>query len=362
MPVPAAGCRHARPRPSGARWSRPRPAAWRQACGRRSPGSSCHCSSGSSCACGNATTCARRSASLRVRWPACSTWAVPMVAMTGGVAAYRAALTSQAGEDFEGVPMLVLQPGLRRLAAALADSFLWPWGWWPLAVGMIVLALIGTLALRGRGRLATWLGLGYLPYLVYHLLLQETETTRYALPLVPLVATLVVVALLAWTPRLAARRRRRGLRARIGCVAACPSAVRRCRRHRQRGAAAHGRRGATVRDSSAGADASPGLGRDAPCPRGDRPDARVRRAASAARAGVARSDARLAGGGARVVAGRSSSRRPRRGRPARAAPAATRRLADAGRVRARRHASPRLRLVRRHAAAVGARRRLASDA
>jgi hypothetical protein len=129
------------------------------------------------------------------------TWAVPMVAMTGGVAAYRAALTSQAGEDFEGVPMLLLQPGLRRLAAALADSFVWPWGWWPLAAGMIGLALIGTLALRGRSRLATWLGLGYVPYLVYHLLLQETETTRYALPLVPLVTTLLVLALLRWTPR-----------------------------------------------------------------------------------------------------------------------------------------------------------------
>jgi hypothetical protein len=129
-------------------------------------------------------------------------WAVPMVAMTGGVVAYRAALTSQAGEDFEGVPMLVLQPGLRRLAVALADSFVWPWGWWPLAAVMIALALVGMLALRGRGRLATWLGLGYLPYLVYHLLLQETETTRYALPLVPLVATLVVVALLRWPPRL----------------------------------------------------------------------------------------------------------------------------------------------------------------
>ena len=128
-------------------------------------------------------------------------WAVPMVAMTGGAAAYRAALTSQAGEDFEGVPMLVLQPGLRRLAAALANTFLWPWGWWPLAAGMIVLALVGTLALRGRGRLATWLGLGYLPYLVYHLLLQETETTRYALPLVPPIATLVVLALLRWTPQ-----------------------------------------------------------------------------------------------------------------------------------------------------------------
>ena len=53
-----------------------------------------------------------------------------MVAMTGGVGAYRAALTSQAGEDFEGVPMLVLQPGLRRLAQALADTFV-------VAVGLV---------------------------------------------------------------------------------------------------------------------------------------------------------------------------------------------------------------------------------
>ena len=130
-------------------------------------------------------------------------WAVPLVAITGGIGAYRAALTSQAGEDFEGVPMLVLQPGLRRLAQALADTFVSPWGWWPLAVVMIVLAGAGLFGLRRRVTLTTWIGLGYGPYLAYHLLFQETETTRYALPLVPLVATLVVLGLVRWAPRLA---------------------------------------------------------------------------------------------------------------------------------------------------------------
>ena len=130
-------------------------------------------------------------------------WAVPMVALVGGIGAYRAALTSQAGEDFEGVPMLVLQPGVRRLAQALGDTFVSGWSWWPLAAVMLALAVAGVLALRRRVTLAMWLGLGYGPYLVYHLLFQETETTRYALPLVLPVATLVVVGLARWTPRVA---------------------------------------------------------------------------------------------------------------------------------------------------------------
>ncbi len=129
------------------------------------------------------------------------TWAIPMIAVTGGPGAYRAALTSQAGEDFDGVPMLVLQPGLRRLVMALSDTFLAPWGWWPLAVVMLTVAAAGVLALRRRGGVLQWLGLGFGPYAAYHLLFQETETTRYALPLVPVVATLVVVALLRWVPR-----------------------------------------------------------------------------------------------------------------------------------------------------------------
>jgi hypothetical protein len=131
------------------------------------------------------------------------TWAVPMVAITGGVGAYRAALASQAGEDFEGVPMLVLQPGVGRLLAVLADTFVWPWGWWPMAALVLMLAVAAVMACRRSGPLVRWLTLGFVPYLLFHVLFQETETTRYALPLVPPVATLVVIALRAWTPRIA---------------------------------------------------------------------------------------------------------------------------------------------------------------
>ena len=130
-------------------------------------------------------------------------WGVPMMVLIGGIGSYRAALAAQAGEDFAGVPMLVLQPGLRRLGVALADTFVSPWGWWPLAVVMLALAMSGVVALRRRFTLAMWLALGYLPYLLYHLLFQETETTRYALPSVPLVATLAMTGLKRWLPRLA---------------------------------------------------------------------------------------------------------------------------------------------------------------
>ena len=128
-------------------------------------------------------------------------WGVPMVAVTGGLEGYRRALTAQAGEDFDGVPMLILHPSPRRLAGALLETFVEPWGWWWLALPVIVAALVGIVALYGRRRLALWLGLGFGPYAVFHLLFQETETTRYALPLVVPVAVLAAIGLLRWTPR-----------------------------------------------------------------------------------------------------------------------------------------------------------------
>ncbi len=129
-------------------------------------------------------------------------WAVPMVLVTGGTAAYKAALVSQAAEDFEGVPMLVMQPGVRRLAVALVETFVLPWGVWTLAAFVLALAAVGLVGLHRRGRLATWLVLGFSPYLLYHLLFQETETTRYALPIVVPVATSVVLATRVWTGRI----------------------------------------------------------------------------------------------------------------------------------------------------------------
>ena len=123
-------------------------------------------------------------------------WAVPLIFVTGGVAAYRAALSSQGGEDFSGVDMLYRNPTPRRLALGLLQTFIYPWASTPLGWVVFILAAAGMLALVWRSRRAAILvaALSF-PYLVFHLLFHETVTTRYALPLMPVVAFLAVKGL-----------------------------------------------------------------------------------------------------------------------------------------------------------------------
>jgi hypothetical protein len=116
-------------------------------------------------------------------------WAVPLVADSGGVGGYLAAFAAQAGEDIVGVDMLATNPSLRRLALGLVHTFVFPWGGWPLASLMLGLALFGVIVLAVRDRRALWLlAASCVPYLAFHLWLQETVTTRYALPIVPALA------------------------------------------------------------------------------------------------------------------------------------------------------------------------------
>ena len=106
---------------------------------------------------------------------------------------YRAALSSQGGEDFSGVDMLYRNPTPRRLAIGLLQTFIYPWASTPLGCVVFGLAAIGMVALLWRSRRAAILVTTLaLPYTVFHLLFQETVTTRYALPLIPLIAFLAV--------------------------------------------------------------------------------------------------------------------------------------------------------------------------
>jgi hypothetical protein len=120
-------------------------------------------------------------------------WAVPLVIASGGPRAYVAAITAQGGEDFAGVDMLYLNPTARRLALNLLDTFIYPWASRPLGWTVFVLSAAGALVLLLRARRSVVL-LTVLagPYLAIHLLVQETLTTRYALPLLPVVAYLAV--------------------------------------------------------------------------------------------------------------------------------------------------------------------------
>ena len=95
-------------------------------------------------------------------------------------------------KTFSGVVMLWTHRTPRVAAAALLNTFIWPWGWW-LGVAVCVLASWGPRACVARRRAAAAVLLvAFGPYAIFHLLFQETETVRYALPLVPPVAYLAI--------------------------------------------------------------------------------------------------------------------------------------------------------------------------
>jgi Protein of unknown function (DUF2723) len=123
-------------------------------------------------------------------------WAVPLLIASGGPLTYRAAIAAQGSEDFAGVDMLYRNPGARRLAFALLETFIYPWASPVLGWTIFVLAVVGTLALLRRApRVALLLGVLIGPYLFVHLLFHETVTTRYALPLIPVMVFLAVKGL-----------------------------------------------------------------------------------------------------------------------------------------------------------------------
>src|SRR4029450_2634339 len=81
----------------------------------------------------------------------------------------------------------------RRLAFALWETFGLPWDTLLLAVTVGAAAAVGALAsfLNDRRALAV-VALAFAPYVVFHLLFQETVFVRYALPTLPLVPWLAV--------------------------------------------------------------------------------------------------------------------------------------------------------------------------
>ena len=122
-------------------------------------------------------------------------WGVPLLIASGGPSAYLSALNFQAGADFEGVRMLWTQHSRRDIQDAVLNTFVWPWDW---RAGLVVclLAAIGSLRIVARApRAAAAILVAIGPYAVFHLLFQETVTTRYAVPLVPFVAYVALAAL-----------------------------------------------------------------------------------------------------------------------------------------------------------------------
>jgi hypothetical protein len=123
-------------------------------------------------------------------------WALPLVWFSGGPGRYLQALGSQAGEDFSGVVMLWTHPTPRAAVAAFLHTFVRPWDSPILAGVMLALAAAGGFVLLARSpRVLALVAVTFGPYAVFHLLFQETQTTRYALPLVPLIGCCAAVVL-----------------------------------------------------------------------------------------------------------------------------------------------------------------------
>ena len=123
-------------------------------------------------------------------------WAVPMLIATGGPSAYMAALSFQADADLSGgVVNVWTHHSAREIVRAALNSFVWPWDRWP-GIAISVLAALGAIRLMWRSiPAAMTLFVAFVPYAVFHFLFHETETTRYALPLLPLMAYAAMAAL-----------------------------------------------------------------------------------------------------------------------------------------------------------------------
>jgi hypothetical protein len=121
----------------------------------------------------------------------CLAWGIPLVIASGGVHAYLAALHTQAAEDFSWVDMLWSSPTPRHIAVGLYQALVLPWASIPLAVAVGLAAAIGMLVtLLREWRVLFVLMVAFVPYFVFHLLFQQLDTVRYALPIVVPVAWL----------------------------------------------------------------------------------------------------------------------------------------------------------------------------
>ena len=124
-------------------------------------------------------------------------WAIPLLVASGGPSRYRAALAGQATEQFTGLDIFLSNPTPRRMALGIIASLVGPWAAPPLGWIVVAVAIVGFTLLVWRAPVAAALLLvAYVPYSIFHLVVQESYS-RYALPIVPAVAYLAVRALSA---------------------------------------------------------------------------------------------------------------------------------------------------------------------
>lgn len=125
-------------------------------------------------------------------------WMIPLVYFMGGPAS--AAMTfAPVVLDTVNADSLLPQWTLRSAVFAARDFLLVPWQHPLLGAGVLLLAGAGAivLALAEPRRLVLPLLL-FLPYSAFHYVFQDTDTLRYGIPAIPLVAFLASVPLTQW--------------------------------------------------------------------------------------------------------------------------------------------------------------------
>ena len=129
-------------------------------------------------------------------------WAIPLIIASGGLGAYRAAFAGQAAEQFTGLDIFLSNPTPRRMALGIIATLVGPWALPPLGWVVVAIACAGFVLLVWRApAAATLLLVAFLPYAIFHLIVQEA-LGRYALPIVPAVCYLAVRAVSAAGPTL----------------------------------------------------------------------------------------------------------------------------------------------------------------
>ena len=127
-------------------------------------------------------------------------WGIPLIIASGGLGAYRAAFAGQTAEQFTGLDIFLSNPTPRRMALGIIATLVGPWAFPPLGWIVVAMACVGFVLLVWRApAAATVLLVGFLPYAIFHLIVQESYS-RYALPIVPAVCYLVVRAVSAAGP------------------------------------------------------------------------------------------------------------------------------------------------------------------
>ena len=130
-------------------------------------------------------------------------WGVPLLMASGGLQGYLSALGTQAGEDFAGGEMLYLNPGAAAAGLRAAAHVRGPLGMDAArsdraGAGCARRRVPPAPRPRGRSR-PSWRWPCRIR--IFHLLFQDTSFTRYALPLVPVVAWLAVKGARSLSPR-----------------------------------------------------------------------------------------------------------------------------------------------------------------